>query len=58
MVIYWSFVFQWKSKILPENPVPACMTAIYELTIKPQVNGRNIVRCYMLHPFAHPVACC
>ena len=21
-------------------------------------NGRNIVGCYMLHLFAHPVACC
>ena len=21
-------------------------------------NGRNIVGCYMLRPFAHPVACC
>ena len=21
-------------------------------------NGRNTVGCYMLRPFAHPVACC
>ena len=26
--------------------------------LKPCENGRNIVGCYMLHPFAHPVACC
>ena len=26
--------------------------------IKPPANGRNIVGCYMLRPFAHPVACC
>ena len=26
--------------------------------LKPRVNGRNIVGCYMLRPFAHPVACC
>ena len=26
--------------------------------IKPQANGRNNVGCYMLRPFAHPVACC
>ena len=25
---------------------------------KPRANGRNIVECYMLLPFAHPVACC
>ena len=27
--------------------------------VKPRANGRNIVgsRCYMLRPFAHPVAC-
>ena len=25
---------------------------------KPRANGRNIVGCYMLRPFAHPVACC
>ena len=27
-------------------------------TLKPRANGRNIVGCYMLRPFAHPVACC
>ena len=26
--------------------------------IKPRENGRNIVGCYMLRPFAHIVACC
>ena len=26
--------------------------------LKPRANGRNIVGCYMLRPFAHPVACC
>ena len=25
---------------------------------KPRANGRNIVGCYMLRPFAHPLACC
>ena len=25
---------------------------------KPRANGCNIVGCYMLRPFAHPVACC
>ena len=29
---------------------------MYFLT--PRANGRNIVGCYMLRPFAHPVACC
>ena len=26
--------------------------------LKPRANGCNIVGCYMLRPFAHPVACC
>ena len=26
--------------------------------MKPRANGRNIVGCYMLRPFTHPVACC
>ena len=26
--------------------------------LKPRANGRNIVGCYILRPFAHPVACC
>ena len=26
--------------------------------LKPRANGHNIVGCYMLRPFAHPVACC
>ena len=26
--------------------------------VKPRANGCNIVGCYMLRPFAHPVACC
>ena len=37
------------------------ITWISELDIdivKPRANGRNIVGCYMLQPFAHPVACC
>ena len=29
-----------------------------EKGLKPRANGRNIVGCYMLRPFAHPVACC
>ena len=28
------------------------------LQIKPRENARNIVGCYMLRPFVHPVACC
>ena len=28
------------------------------LDIKPRANGHNIVGCYMLPPFAHPVTCC
>ena len=37
-------------------------TALYKKndvkqTVEPRVNGRNIVECYMLRPFAHPVAC-
>ena len=28
------------------------------MCFKPRANGRNIVGCYMLRPFAHPVACC
>ena len=27
-------------------------------SLKPRANGRNIVGCYMLRPFAHPVASC
>ena len=30
----------------------------FKLSFKPRANGHNIVGCYMLHPFAHPVACC
>ena len=26
--------------------------------VKPLANGCNIVGCYILRPFAHPVACC
>ena len=26
--------------------------------LKPLAKGRNIVGCYILRPFAHPVACC
>ena len=26
-------------------------------SLKPRANGRNIVGCYMLRLFAHPVAC-
>ena len=29
-----------------------------QFILKPCANGSNIVRCYMLLPFAHPVACC
>ena len=28
------------------------------LSVKPRANERNIVGCYMLRPFGHPVACC
>ena len=28
------------------------------LSVKPHANERNIVGCYMLRPFGHPVACC
>ena len=27
-------------------------------SVKRRTNGLNIVGCYMLRPFAHPVACC
>ena len=30
----------------------------FAVGMKPRANGRNIVGCYMLRPFAHPVACC
>ena len=33
-----------------------CMTRKWMLS--PVQNGPNIVGCYMLRPFAHPVACC
>ena len=26
--------------------------------VKPSGNGPNIVGCYMLRPFAHPISCC
>ena len=29
-----------------------------ELDYLPGKRGRNIVGCYMLRPFAHPVECC
>ena len=35
-----------------------CMTIKWSFHFKPRANGRNIVGCYMLRPFAHPVACC
>lgn len=28
------------------------------LHLKPHANGSDIVGCYMLHPFAQPIACC
>ena len=28
------------------------------MTLKPHANRRNIVGCYLLRPFGHPVACC
>ena len=27
-------------------------------SLKPRANGHNVVGCYMLDPFAQPVACC
>ena len=30
----------------------------YRSYLKRRVNRRNIVECYMLRPFGHPVACC
>ena len=30
----------------------------YRAYLKRRVNRRNIVGCYMLRPFGHPVACC
>ena len=32
--------------------------AAYSPTLRLRANGRNIVECYMLSPFAHPVTCC
>ena len=31
---------------------------LLNFAVKPRENGRNIVGCYMLRPFAHPVTCC
>ena len=36
----------------------AAVVVCYLFCVKPRANGRNIVGCYMLRPFAHPVACC
>ena len=33
-------------------------TLLFSCAVNSRVNGRNIVECYMLCPFAHPVACC
>ena len=41
---------------LEKTPPPPC--PILDLSFKPCANGRNIVGCYMLRPFAHPAACC
>ena len=35
-----------------------CTSKLKSTEVKPRTNGRNIVGCYMLGPFAHPVACC
>ena len=34
-----------------------CLVAIPIYFLSPVKKGRNIVECYMLRPFAHPVAC-
>ena len=33
-------------------------TFLFCWALKPRANGRNIVGCYMLRPFAYPVECC
>ena len=35
-----------------------CCFRCHRRLVKPRANGRNIVGCYMLRPFAHPVTCC
>ena len=43
--------------MLHESQEPTLFQAV-NLNIKPCANEGNIVGCYMLRPFAHPVTCC
>ena len=44
-------------RMVHERQEPTLFQAV-NLNIKPCANEGNIVECYMLRPFAHPVACC
>ena len=39
-----------------EKKLSLFTSSSFVLTIQPRANGRNIIGCYMLGPFAHPVA--
>ena len=47
---------------VPNTPLTQALIPLsnneLSVRIKPRTNGRNIVGCYMLRPFAHPAACC
>ena len=52
------FNLGWLYQSSSINHYRACIVTSLHVSLKPRANGRNIVGCYMLHPFAHPVACC
>ena len=52
------FNFGWLYQSSSINHYRACIVTSLHVSLKPRANGRKIVGCYMLYPFAHPVACC
>ena len=52
------FNLGWLYQSSSINHYRACIVTSLHVSLKPRANGRNIVGCYMLHPFAHPIACC
>ena len=49
--------FSWRARVKRTRNLPRILYEHFGV-LKPRANGRNIVGCYMLRSFAHPVACC
>ena len=52
------FNLGWLYQSSSINHYRACIVTSLHVSLKPRASGRNIIGCYMLRPFTHPVACC